>query len=284
MDQLSEKNPDTVVHKESLFNHLSSNEQQVKGTNAFVSSLIFGKRALLRIKHVPEQLIDITILPIIILLMFTYLFGGAVAGSTSDYLQFVFPGVLAMTVTMLTMYTGVDLKRDIEKGVFDRFRTLPIWLPSPLVGALFVDILRYLVAAMIMASLGFILGFRTDGGLTGMLLSFALLLFFAFCLSWIWTLLALVLKTEKSLIMVSTIFIVPFTFVSNVFVDPGTLPSWLQGFVDMNPISIVVNAIRDSMNGTVTMAQIGGVFLVSIIIAAVFVPLTIYLYQHKSKG
>ncbi|UUI03555.1 ABC transporter permease [Oceanobacillus jeddahense] len=284
MDQLSEKNPDTVVHKESLFNHLSSNEQQVKGTNAFVSSLIFGKRALLRIKHVPEQLIDITILPIIILLMFTYLFGGAVAGSTSDYLQFVFPGVLAMTVTMLTMYTGVDLKRDIEKGVFDRFRTLPIWLPSPLVGALFVDILRYLVAAMIMASLGFILGFRPDGGLTGMLLSFALLLFFAFCLSWIWTLLALVLKTEKSLIMVSTIFIVPFTFVSNVFVDPGTLPSWLQGFVDMNPISIVVNAIRDSMNGIVTMAQIGGGFLVSIIIAAVFVPLTIHLYQHKSKG
>ncbi|WP_040979429.1 ABC transporter permease [Oceanobacillus jeddahense] len=284
MEQLSEKNSNTVVHKESLFNHLSSNEQQVKGTNAFVSSLIFGKRALLRIKHVPEQLIDITILPIIILLMFTYLFGGAVAGSTSDYLQFVFPGVLAMTVTMLTMYTGVDLKRDIEKGVFDRFRTLPIWLPSPLVGALFVDILRYLVAAMIMASLGFILGFRPDGGLTGMLLSFALLLFFAFCLSWIWTLLALVLKTEKSLIMVSTIFIVPFTFVSNVFVDPGTLPSWLQGFVDMNPISIVVNAIRDSMNGIVTMAQIGGVFLVSIIIAAVFVPLTIYLYQHKSKG
>jgi ABC-2 type transport system permease protein len=284
MNQLSGKNRDTVVHKEQLFNHLNSNEQRVKGSNAFVSSLIFGKRVLLRIKHIPEQLIDITILPIIILLMFTYLFGGAVAGSTSDYLQFVFPGVLTMTVTMLTMYTGIDLKRDIEKGVFDRFRTLPIWLPSPLVGALFIDILRYLIAAIIMTGFGFILGFRPDAGIVGMLMAFVLLLFFAFCVSWIWTLLALVLKTEKSLIMVSTIFIVPFTFISNVFVDPETLPSWLHGFVDINPISIMVSAIRDSMYGAVTLAQVGWAFLVSVAIAIVFVPLTIYLYQNKNKG
>ncbi|GAB2571799.1 ABC transporter permease [Gracilibacillus alcaliphilus] len=281
MDQPTETNS---VHEKKLFNNLMTEAQQPKPPNALSSSLIFGRRVLLRIKHVPEQLIDITVLPVIILLMFTYLFGGAVAGSTADYLQFIFPGVLAMTVTMLTMYTGIDLKRDIEKGVFDRFRTLPIWQPSPLVGALLVDMLRYLIAAAIMLALGLILGFRPVGGITGILLGVTLVLFFAFCLSWIWTMLALILKTEKSLIMVSTIFIVPFTFVSNVFVDPETLPVWLYGFVDINPISIVVSAIRDAMHGVVTLAQVGWGVLVSGMIAATFAPVTIYLYQYKKKG
>lgn len=276
MDQISKKSD----HKASA--GILTPEEQPTG-NALSSSLTFGWRALLRIKHVPDQLFDFTVFPVIILLMFTYLFGGAIAGSTADYLQFILPGILAMTITMLTMYTGVDLKRDIEKGVFDRFQTLPIWLPSPLVGALLIDMVRYTIAATIMLVLGFVLGFRPDGGIIGIILAIVLLLIFSFCLSWIWIMLALILKSEKSLIMVSTILIVPFTFVSNVFVDPYTLPVWLQGFVDVNPVSILVNTVRDAMNGIATPEQIGWLLLVCALIAGIFAPITIHLYRNKNK-
>src|SRR5690625_1699749 len=276
MDQISKKSD----HKASA--GILTPEEQPTG-NALSSSLTFGWRALLRIKHVPDQLFDFTVFPGIILLMFTYLFGGAIAGSTSEYLQFILPGILAMTITMLTMYTGVDLNRDIEKGVFDRFRTLPIWLPSPLVGALLVDMVRYTIAATIMLVLGFALGFRPDGGITGVVIAVTLLLIFSFCLSWIWIMLALILQSEKSLIMVSTILIVPFTFVSNVFVDPSTLPVWLQGFVEVNPVSILVSTVRDAIHGAVTLAQTGWLLLVCALIAGIFAPIAIYLYQNKNN-
>ncbi|WP_158735619.1 ABC transporter permease [Alteribacillus sp. YIM 98480] len=249
--------------------------------NPLSSSLTFASRALLRIKHVPEQLFDVTVFPVIFLLMFTYLFGGAIAGSTSEYLQFLLPGILVMTVSQITMYTGVDLNNDITKGVFDRFRTLPIWLPSALVGALLVDTVRYTMAATIMMVLGLILGFRPEGGLAGVLGALILLLIFSFSLSWVWTTLGLIMRSEKSLMMASMMVIFPLTFVSNVFVDPETLPSWLQGFVDINPISLLVTGVRGSMHGAVTWEQVGWILLASAIITAIFAPLTMYMYRNK---
>ncbi|WP_100372317.1 ABC transporter permease [Bacillus sp. FJAT-45037] len=249
--------------------------------SALSSSLTFASRAMLRIKHIPEQLFDVTVFPIIFLLMFTYLFGGAIAGSTSEYLQFLLPGILVMTVSQITMYTGIDLNNDIRKGIFDRFRTLPIWLPSALVGALLVDAVRYSIASAIMISLGLLLGFRPDGGFIGVIEAVALILFFCFSLSWIWTTLGLIMRSEKSLMMVSMMVLFPLTFVSNVFVDPETLPGWLEKFVDVNPISLLVTAVRGLMHGTATLEQIGWVFFVSILIMAIFAPLTMYLYRKK---
>ena len=249
--------------------------------SALSSSLTFSSRALLRIKHVPEQLFDVTMFPIIFLLMFTYLFGGAIAGSTADYLQFLLPGILVMTVSQITMYTGVDLNNDIRKGVFDRFRTLPIWLPSALVGALLVDAVRYLMASTIMILLGLLLGFRPEGGLIGVLAALGLILIFCFSLSWIWTTLGIIMRSEKSLMMVSMMVLFPLTFVSNVFVDPETLPNILQGFVDINPISLLVTAVRGCMYGTVTGAEVGWVLLASAIFLVIFAPLTMYLYRNK---
>ncbi|MDQ0206063.1 ABC transporter permease [Alkalicoccobacillus murimartini] len=249
--------------------------------SAMSSSLTFSSRALLRIKHVPEQLFDVTMFPIIFLLMFTYLFGGAIAGSTSDYLQFLLPGILVMTVSQITMYTGVDLNNDIRKGVFDRFRTLPIWLPSALVGALLVDAVRYLMASTIMILLGLVLGFRPEGGFIGVISALGLILIFCFSLSWIWTTLGIIMRSEKSLMMVSMMVLFPLTFVSNVFVDPDTLPNLLQGFVDINPISLLVTAVRGCMYGTVTFEQVGWVLLASGILVVIFAPLTMYLYRNK---
>lgn len=245
------------------------------------SSLTFSSRALLRIKHIPEQLFDVTMFPIIFLLMFTYLFGGAIAGSTGEYLQFLLPGILVMTVAQITMYTGLDLNNDIRKGVFDRFRTLPIWLPSALVGALLVDAVRYLMASTIMILLGLLLGFRPEGGFIGVLAALGLILIFCFSLSWIWTTLGIIMRSDKSLMMVSMMVLFPLTFVSNVFVDPQTLPTLLQGFVDVNPISLLVTAVRGCMYGSVTASEVSWVLLASALLFVIFAPLTMYLYKNK---
>ncbi|KOF09027.1 ABC transporter [Planococcus glaciei] len=241
----------------------------------------FATRALLRIKHVPEQMFDVTLFPVIFLLMFTYLFGGAIAGSTAEYLQFLLPGILVMTVSQITMYTGIDLNNDIRKGIFDRFRTLPIWLPAALIGALLVDVIRYSIASIIMIGLGLLLGFRPEGGFIGVLGALVLILIFSFSLSWIWTALGLIVRSEKSLMMLSFLVMMPLTFISNVFVDPSTLPSWLQGFVSINPISILATAVRGFMHGTVTVEQIIWVLVVSVILTAIFAPFTMYLYRNK---
>lgn len=267
--------------QESLRDSIAQEKKLDRRAGALSASITFGWRALLKIKHVPEQLFDVTAFPVIFLLMFTYLFGGAIAGSTGDYLQFLLPGILVMTVTMITMYTGMDLNKDIVKGVFDRFRTLPIWRPALLVGALAVDMVRYSMAAFIMISLGLILGFRPEGGAIGVVAAVGLLLLFSFSFSWIWTALGIVMRSEKSLMMISMMFLFPLTFVSNVFVDPQTLPDWLHGFVEWNPISLLVTAIRGLMHGSATIQDIGWVLLVSLLLTAVFAPLTMYLFRHK---
>ncbi|MFP3322739.1 ABC transporter permease [Planococcus sp. SIMBA_160] len=249
--------------------------------SAMASTMAFAHRALLRIKHVPEQMFDVTVFPIIFLLMFTYLFGGAIAGSTGEYLQFLLPGILVMTVSQITMYTGIDLNNDIRKGIFDRFRTLPIWLPSALIGALLVDVIRYSLASAIMIGLGLILGFRPEGGALGVVGAVLVILLFSFSFSWIWTAAGIIMRSEKSLMMVSFLVVFPLTFVSNVFVDPSTLPSWLQGFVNINPISILATAVRGLMHGNGTWEQIGWVVVVSAIFVVIFAPLTMYLYRRK---
>ena len=131
------------------------------------ASLTFGWRAMLKIKHVPEQLFDVTAFPIMMVLMYTYLFGGALAGSPSEYIQYLLPGILVMSVSIITMYTGLAVNIDIEKGVFDRFRSLPIWRPSTMVGYLLGDAVRYLLASIVMLTVGLIMGFRPDGGFPG---------------------------------------------------------------------------------------------------------------------
>ena len=249
--------------------------------NALSASLTFGWRALLKIKHVPEQLFDVTAFPIMFTLMFTFLFGGALAGSTGEYLQFLLPGILVQTVVFITMYTGMGLNTDISKGVFDRFRSLPIWRPAALVGALLGDAARYTIASAMVIVLGLVLGFRPDGGVTGVLLSVVLILVFSFGLSWIWTVLGLVLRTPNSVMMVSFMILFPLTFASNIFVNPRTMPPWLESMVGANPITHLVTAVRGLMFGTVTAGQIGSVLLMSGVLVALFAPLTMYLYRNK---
>jgi ABC-2 type transport system permease protein len=236
---------------------------------------------MLKIKHVPEQLFDVTAFPIIMTLMFTYLFGGALAGSTTEYLQYLLPGIMVTSVVMITMYTGVGLNTDIEKGVFDRFRTLPVWRPAALVGMIFGDLLRYVLASTVILTVGLVLGFRPGGGVPGVLAGIALLIIFSFAFSWVWTFFGLILRSEKSVMGVSMLILFPLTFLSNVFVQPSTMPGWLQAFVDVNPITHLVSAVRSVMAGTPDMAAISWVLIASAVCVVVFGALTMRRYNRK---
>ncbi|PRY83502.1 ABC transporter permease [Alkalibacterium olivapovliticus] len=249
---------------------------------AMASVGTFAMRSLLKTKHTPMALMDITAMPILFLLMFTYLFGGAIAGSVQEYLQYILPGILVQTVVQITMYTGLDLNKDLQKGFFDRQRTLPIWSPSSLVGAMLFDTLRYSVASVIMIGFAMILGFRPEGNLIGVGMAVALLLLFAFSLSWIWTVLALVMESENALMATAMMIIFPLTFLSSAFVDPETMPLVLEWFVNVNPISMLVDSVRGLMHGYDVQTEILWTLVSSGLLVTLFGPLTMYLYKNKN--
>jgi ABC-2 type transport system permease protein len=245
------------------------------------ASLTFAWRAMLKLKHVPEELADVIGIPIIFTLMFTYLFGGALAGSTGTYLQFLLPGTLVLAVVLVTIYSGVTLNTDLATGSFDRFRSMPIWRPAPIVGGLIGDTGRYLLASGLVIGLGLLMGYSPGGGAAGVLGAIALVLAFAFGMGWIWTAVGLVMRSPRAIMSIGLTVLFPLTFASNVFVDPATMPSWLRSFVDLNPISHLVTAERGLMNGSATATQIIWVLVASAALTAVFAPLTMRLYRNK---
>jgi ABC-2 type transport system permease protein len=248
---------------------------------ALSAVLAFGWRGMLKIKHVPEQLIDVTLTPVLFVLMFTYIFGGAIAGSTGEYLQFLLPGVLVMSVLFTTVYSGVALNTDVTKGVVDRFRSLPIWRPSPLIGAVLGDSVRYLFGATVIIVLGLALGYRPEAGAVGVVAAAALVIAFSFGLSWVFTTIGLLMRAPNAVMNTGFMALFPLTFLSNVFVAPDTLPGWLEAFVDVNPISHLVTATRALMDGTVAGLELGVALGTAALLTAVFAPLTTYLYRRK---
>lgn len=258
-----------------------ANGNKASRPSALSAALTFGWRGLLKIKYVPEQLIDVIAIPVIFTLMFTFLFGGALAGSTTRYLQFILPGTVAMAVVVVTMYAGVGLNADVTKGVSDRFRSLPVWRPAPILGALLGDIARYLLASLIVIGLGLLLGFRPAGGAGGVALGVVLAVVFGFGLSWVWTTVGLVLRTPNAVMNLGMVVLFPLTFASNIFVDPRTMPGWVQAFIRVNPVTHLSSAERGLMGGTVPAGQIWLSLLATACTVAIFAPLTSYLYRSK---
>jgi ABC-2 type transport system permease protein len=245
------------------------------------TALVFGWRGMLKVKHVPEQLLDVTVTPVMFVLMFTYLFGGAIAGSTGAYLQYILPGMLVMSVLFTTVYSGVSLNTDLTRGVVDRFRSLPIWRPAPLVGSLLGDSVRYVIAGTVIIVLGVALGFRPEGGFPGVVGALALVLVFSFGLSWVFSVLGLLMRSPNAVMNAGFMAIFPLTFLSNVFVDPASLPGPLEAFVDVNPISILATASRSLMVGRPD----GDAIVISLAVAAalalIFLPITTRLYRSR---
>ena len=249
--------------------------------SAWAASVAFGWRALLKIRHVPEMLLDVIAIPVVFTLMFTYLFGGALAGSPHRYLQYILPGTLVMAVLLVTMYAGTGMATDRARGITDRFRALPVWRLAPVTGALLGDLARYLLAAGLVIALGLAIGFRPAGGAPGVLAGIGLLLVFALSLSWAWTTLGLLLRTPQAVMTAATVVLFPLTLASNVFVAPHTMLGWLQAFVAVNPVSHLVIAERALMAGAPAGGQTAWVLLASAALVAVFAPVTAWLYGRQ---
>jgi ABC-2 type transport system permease protein len=267
--------------EEALKSVLSSSPRPAR-PGAFSAALTFGWRGMLKIKHVPEQLIDVTLTPVLFTLMFTYMFGGAIAGSTSEYLQFILPGILVMSVLFTTVYSGVALNTDATKGVVDRFRSLPIWGAAPLVGAVLGDSMRYLVGATVVVVVGVILGFSPEAGPDGVLAAMLLVVVFSFGLAWVFTTVGLIMRSPNAVMNTGFMALFPLTFLSNTFVDPKTLPSVLEAVVNANPISFLVTASRGLMHGTADTGDIAIVLVTAAALTAVFAPLTVRLYRSRA--
>jgi ABC-2 type transport system permease protein len=238
-------------------------------------------RAMLKIKHVPFQLFDVTVTPIMFTLLFTYIFGGALGGTPEKYIQFLLPGILVQTIVFITVYTGVGLNTDIQKGLYDRFRSLPIWQPAPILGALAGDLFRYSVASLLIIVLGVILGFRPEGGALGVLLAFALVLVFSFALSWIWIIFAMKVTNPESVMTTSFVFLMPLTFASNIFVGLETMPPWLQAAVRHNPVTHLTNASRGLMHGKDVTSDVVWVLVASGAIVLVAAPVALRMYHRE---
>ncbi|MGF0116547.1 ABC transporter permease [Promicromonospora sp. Marseille-Q5078] len=245
-------------------------------------SLAMARRGLIKIRRTPEQLIDVTVQPIIFTLMFTYIFGGAIAGDVASYLPINIPGILVQTVITTSAVTGTQLREDMDKGVFDRFRSLPIARIAPLAGALLADTVRYLIATTLTIVMGLIMGWRPGGGVGGVLLAGLLVVVCAWSLSWIFAFLGVVARSASSVQGISFLVLFPLTFLSNAFVPVDTMPGWLQGFVNVNPVSHLITAVRDlASTGSVT-GQVGIALFSCAVVVAIFAPLAVRSYMKKA--
>jgi len=249
--------------------------------SSFSNALAFAWRAVLKFRHVPEQLFDLVMTPIMFTLLFTFVFGGALAGSPGRYLQFFLPGILVQTVVFNTVYSGMGLSTDLGKGLFDRFRSLPIWPLAPFAGLMVGDVLRHLIAAIIILVIGLILGYRPEAGLPGIVGALALLVVIGFGVGWIFIVLGLLIRTPMTVMTIGFSFLFPIVFASNIMVQPSTMPGWLRSFVDVNPVSFMATAIRGLMDGSATAGQIAGALAAPLLLTLLLAPLTLFLYRRQ---
>ncbi|MEC4612303.1 ABC transporter permease [Tsukamurella tyrosinosolvens] len=244
-------------------------------------SFTMGWRGVLKIRHNPEQLFDVVLQPVVFTLMFTYIFGGAISGDVHSYLPVIIPGILVQTVIVASIVTGTQLREDMNKGVFDRFRSLPIARISPLAGALLADVVRYLIATIITFIVGIAMGWRPDP--VGVVASTALILFCSFAVSWIFALMGCLMQKATAVQGVSMMIMFPLTFLSNAFVPVETMPGWLQAFVNVNPISHLVSAIRELCNSGHAGVHVVWSLVGALVIIAIFAPLAVRAYIRNAR-
>jgi ABC-2 type transport system permease protein len=245
------------------------------------NALVFGWRAVLKFKHVPEQLFDLVMTPIMFTLLFTFVFGGALAGSPGGYLQYFLPGILVQTVMFNAVYSGMGLSTDLGKGLFDRFRSLPIWSLSPFAGLMVGDVLRHLIAGGIILGIGLALGYRPGAGIAGVLAAFALLVALGFGTGWIFIVLGLLIRTPMTVMTIGFTVMFPLVFASNIMVDPQTMPGWLRAFVEVNPVSLMTSAMRGLMSGQGDWGEVVRALIAPVSLTLVLGPVTLWLYRGR---
>jgi len=243
-------------------------------------TLSMAWRALKKMRRNPEQFFDVTLQPLLFTAMFAYIFGGAISGNVTSYLPLLIPGIVAQTVLTTCMASGVQLREDMDKGVFDRFKVLPIARIAPLAGPVVADVVRYLIAATLTFATGVIIGYRPGGGVPGVLAAIALSIFIGWSMAWIFTWIGAIARNARSVQGISMLILFPLTFLSNAFVPVSTLPSALAEFVKINPVSLLVSATRDLANNGAVTSQVGWTLLAGLVVIAIFAPLSVRSYRR----
>ncbi|MDM4761833.1 ABC transporter permease [Galbitalea sp. SE-J8] len=251
-------------------------------------TLVLAKRNVIKMFRNPEQFIDVSVQPIIMTVLFVYIFGGAVAGNTQSYLPFVIPGIIVQTIMFTSLTIGVNLNTDIQKGVFDRFRSLPIARSAPLFGAVLGDIIRHTIATGVTLVFAVIIGFRFVTPWYDVLAAIVLIVVFAVSLCWVSVFIGMLARSSGAVQGLSFLIVFPLTFGSSTFVPASTLPDWLQGWVAINPVTHVIEAMRGLFSGEAALAAgetVGGqvlwVLASCVVLVAVFFPLATWAYRRK---
>jgi ABC-2 type transport system permease protein len=238
-------------------------------------TLAMAWRAVKKMRRNPEQFFDVALQPILFTAMFAFVFGGAIAGDVQSYLPLMIPGILAQTVLTTCMATGTQLREDLEKGVFDRFKSLPISRIAPLAGPMVADLLRYTTAATLTFGMGVVMGYRPGGGVGGVLATIT-----GWSLAWVFTWVGTIARSAQAVQGISMMIMFPLTFLSNAFVPVETLPGWLAAFVRVNPVSHLVTAARDLANNALVSGEVAWTLLACLIVIAIFAPLSVRSYKR----
>jgi ABC-2 type transport system permease protein len=249
--------------------------------DVLVQTTTFAWRALLKMRRNPEQLADVTFMPLVLTLLFGFMFGGAVAGGMARYLPTLIPGIIAYSAVTACVAAGAQLREDMDKGVFDRFRSLPIARIAPLAGPMIADLTRYALAAGLSLATGIVMGYRPGGGVPGVIAGVLLAMVTGWSLAWMFMYIGTIAKSAQSVTSLSVMVLLPLTFVSNAFIPVDTLPDWLKTLVNLNPVTHVVTALRDLLNQGAVTPAVGYALLGCVVVVAIFVPLTVRSYSRK---
>lgn len=246
-------------------------------------SLVLARRSLAKTTRNPGPVINGVVTPALFLVLFLYLFGGSVAGSTADYLQYLFPGMLVMGTVMTGMVsTGTNINVDLKNGVTDRFRSLPISRLVPLLGSVLADLVRYLLAVAVLFAIGALLGFRVHGGLLQAMGAVGLVILFGFCLSWVAVFTGVIVKDPNAVMAFSFITFLPLQLGSSLAAPTQTLPGWLRAWAEVNPVSHAMDASRALLNGSSPGDSITATLIWSAALFIIFCPLAVRAYSRQS--
>ena len=249
---------------------------------ALSDTAVLAKRGLLRIRRQPDLLVGFTIQPIMFILLFAFVFGGAIATpGFDDYIDFLVPGIIVQSMAFGGFVTALGLADDLKKGIIDRFRSLPMWTPAVLTGRLLADVGTNAIQLAIMLAVSFVIGFRFSNGAAEILAGIALLFLIGYAFSWIFALIGLTASSPEAANAYGFTILFPITFISSAFVPPETMPDWLEPFAEANPFTTMVDAVRALFLGTPAGNDVWGAVVWCVVIIAVFAPLSVWRYRRS---
>lgn len=252
--------------------------------HALADALVIAKREIIRTKRAPDRLMDVTFQPILFVLLFRYVFGGAIAIESTSYVNFLIPGILVQVLLFGGLGTGVGLAEDLKQGVVDRFRSLPMARSAVLTGRTLADLAKSVLGAVIILAVGLAVGFRPDANVFEWIAALFLALLLTYTISWFGAIIALVTRGVEGVYAVGFTLIFPLTFASSVFVPTETMPGWLQAFTEHQPVTVTANAVRGLLLGQPVGSDAWLSLAWCIGLMAVFIPVAVWRYQRRAAS